>query len=153
MGYRSQVHCVIYGTEDQIAPLVAKHQLLDSEVFKTFHENIKQFTMVKNVYDHAATEAQEPDGEGKRPAIWKDVTFDVIELSNGGEHSWKWYEGYPDVMAWHAFMGEASDAGCCVEFVRIGEEPNDIEVEQHFPDDWGGDHVLSVSSQIHADFG
>jgi hypothetical protein len=153
MGYRSQVHCVIYGTDDQIAPLVAKHRLLGKGVFEMFEENIKQFAMTKRIYDGDATLAQEPNEQGARPILYKDVTFDVIELSNDGEHSWKWYTDYPDVQAWHAFMDEAREVGCCVEFVRIGEEANDIDVEQHFPADWGGDPVLSVSSRIHMDFG
>ena len=53
----------------------------------------------------------------------------------------KWYEGYEDIDAIQAFINDPSDFGPenvgdagasvwdCFKFVRIGEEPHDIETE------------------------
>jgi hypothetical protein len=74
----------------------------------------------------------------------------------------KWYESYPDVQRFKAMMNTFHDGGdtfhdggdddeipgYCTEFVRIGEDYDDVETEQT------GDHVvhfLSVRREIECD--
>lgn len=44
--------------------------------------------------------------------------------------STKWYESFPDVQAHHTLMDQAHELyGAGYRFVRIGEDPNDIDVQ------------------------
>jgi hypothetical protein len=140
MGYRSQVHALIYGPEDKICALVAKHVLEGGNVFEHFKDDIRRFKTKRSVY--TATEAH--DG---RAYAWIEHEIEVIELRGD---SWKWYDDYPDVQAWEALMLEAAtEFDCITEFVRIGEDSNDIQVEMNVED--GGDAYLYVSSSITSD--
>jgi hypothetical protein len=65
---------------------------------------------IRSEFDKHVTEFEKDDAKG-------------VFLS--GEQ-WKWYEGYPDVDAWHAFMDEALRRDLNVEFVRVGEEADDV---------------------------
>jgi hypothetical protein len=147
MGYRSQVHSLIYGPEDKICALVAKHTLLGGGIFtEHFKDDIRRFKVKRSIYDHEATVANEQHGDKPR-AVWTEHAYEVIELKGD---SWKWYESYPDVQAWEALLQEAAnDFDCNYEFVRIGEEPNDIQLEYHVED--GGDVYLGVNSSIYCD--
>jgi hypothetical protein len=138
MGYRSQVRALIYGPEDKICALVAKHQLEGGKVFTSemFGDNIKRFKFERQLYE----ENGQNDGRGYQ---WNGYPYEAIELIGEG---WKWYDDYPDVKAWHAFMDEAADFDCNWEFVRIGEETTDIVVEQHNSDE--GATFLGVSAAI-----
>jgi len=46
----------------------------------------------------------------------------------------KWYSGYYDVDEIERVMRELPDYGFSVEFLRVGEEPNDVESFERFPD-------------------
>ena len=44
----------------------------------------------------------------------------------------KWYDGYPEVDTWTAFVEKAAEFDdLSTEFIRIGENYADIEAEQH----------------------
>jgi len=67
----------------------------------------------------------------------------------------KWYDDYEDVKAFDEFkrkygaLIDAQENGkkWKFEFVRIGEDTNDVEQEQH-----DSSYVLSVSRRIEADY-
>ena len=49
---------------------------------------------------------------------------------------WKWYEGYADIDALNRLLlaGENSN-NCCVRFIRIGEDDNDLERHEYHCDE------------------
>ena len=52
---------------------------------------------------------------------------------------WKWYESYPEVRAHIVLCDIAAETyGAAWRFVRIGEDDEDIDVEQHDADDMRG---------------
>lgn len=63
----------------------------------------------------------------------------------------KWYESYPEVQAWNILLADISDncedTGLAYEFVRVGEETDDIETQ------FGGDveFYLGVSRAIYSE--
>ena len=78
------------------------------------------------VFKHADDLVKDYQGEGNMLLRWSGV---------------KWYEGYEDIDAIQAFVNNPSDFGPetvgdegtavwdCFKFVRIGEEPDDIQTE------------------------
>jgi hypothetical protein len=42
----------------------------------------------------------------------------------------KWYESYPDVAAFMNLLNEVEDLGYEYEFIRVGEDNNDIEMKE-----------------------
>jgi len=73
----------------------------------------------------------------------------IMEFSFSG---WKWYESYPEVQAIEKAMndfcalfdGENAAVEVAMEFVRLGEEYEDIEIKQS----GGSDCLLTVSRSI-----
>ncbi len=54
------------------------------------------------------------------------------------QQGWKWYDGYEDVQAHHRLMEDAAELfGAEWRFVRIGEDANDIDIQ-----DYGHDYDL-----------
>ena len=78
------------------------------------------------VFKHADDLVKDYQGEGNMLVRWSGV---------------KWYENYEDINAIQAFVNDPSDFGPetvgdegtavwdCFKFVRIGEEPDDIQTE------------------------
>ena len=67
----------------------------------------------------------------------------------------KWYDSYPEVAAFQRFVSNyleiadgENDLGWAYEFVRIGEDSNDIEETSSD----GADYVLRVVRNIESDF-
>lgn len=103
MGYRSDVKSLIYGDVERMKVFIVKTKLLGANnALDLFKDNI----VIQTVKADPSTE------------------LTCIELQ--GE-DWKWYESYADVIAWEALLKEAEKDGLDYEFVRIGEESNDIE--------------------------
>lgn len=100
MGYRSEVAGLIYAPQE----LVSK--------FKKDHADVMQ--LLDDEFN---------DGSLK---YLSDEVYDFIYL-HGKE--WKWYDDYKEVKAWHDLMDLAEKDGLAVEFVRIGEEYDDIETD------------------------
>lgn len=124
MGYRSQVTSIIYGEPDKVKAFKVKAKLTHSTVFESFKDNIKDIIIKTSPTDELG----------------------CIELDGD---SWKWYDGYPDVQAWHQMLEDAVEFGLSYEFVRIGEERDDIVVEE------GGDDVnyfLGTHTEITKDY-
>lgn len=108
MGYRSSVVCLMYGNND----------IGDNTIVKEFvRSRVEAYSgdgaaHVKNAFNY--------DGWG--------VTFQADD--------WKWYESYPDIIFLEALFDEfeelvigddASNTSYALEFVRLGEESDDIE--------------------------
>ena len=148
MGYRSQVRSLIYGEPDTICQLVAAHALQGGHnVFTAFGDDITRYRTTRQRYDHDATVAAGPDPDNGRPqVVWQTVEVEVIDLYGD---DWKWCEDYEDVKAWTAFMDQAEELGLSVEFVRIGEENDDVESRFTVQDEESA--FLSVSRTIEVD--
>lgn len=58
-------------------------------------------------------------------------TTSAIMLHGDG---FKWYDSYLDVQAWHTLLDLAREQKLSGEFVRVGEEASDVEVD-NFGDD------------------
>ncbi len=124
MGYRSDVCCVIYGEHDVYKAFITEQALiLGSTVFSEFKHNLTEHIIAMH------------DGS----------TRYMLRMQ---AKDWKWYEGYPIVDGWNAFMQASEEAGLQYEFIRIGEETTDIEI---IVSDQPYGH-MSVHSNISEDF-
>jgi hypothetical protein len=102
MGYRSQVAVVIYGDSRD----AEKYALLKTLMNTTFKEAYTEF-----------------DGN----AEWHDDKH-VLEFAM---EDVKWYDGYGDVKLFMAMLEDIVDLeGFNYEFIRIGEDDNDIETQE-----------------------
>jgi hypothetical protein len=99
MGYRSEVKSVIYADKNKIDSFI--------------NDNKEAFDYLKSEFDDALQ------------VIDKDN--EKIIFLNGD--AWKWYHDYKEIMAWNDFMDLADEKELSVEFVRVGEEPEDIETD------------------------
>ena len=45
--------------------------------------------------------------------------------------SWKWYDSYEDIQAYEAMFNMLQGAKIPYDFVRIGEDPSDVECREH----------------------
>ncbi|MBT4407347.1 MAG: hypothetical protein HOC79_05675 [Euryarchaeota archaeon] len=45
--------------------------------------------------------------------------------------SWKWYESYPDIAMYESMFNMLRGANIPYDFVRIGEDPTDVECREH----------------------
>jgi hypothetical protein len=107
MGYRSNLMVLIYPD----VPTVADEQ-----------ENYDQLkVLMATTFKHVA----DADGFGEYMK-WQDndrvLKFDI--------HDVKWYPDYPDVKMFETMLSTFADGeieGYCTEFIRTGEEADDIE--------------------------
>ena len=108
MGYRSSVVCLMYGNND----------IGDNTIVKEF----------------VRSRVEEYNGSGSSELL------DAFNYDNWGVRfeckDWKWYDSYQDIQFLEAlfdefeevFIGDdASNTSYALEFVRIGEESDDIE--------------------------
>jgi hypothetical protein len=84
--------------------------------------------------------------------IYKDMegkitqTIKILDMSCDDV---KWYDDFDDVKSWTKLLASAEEQGLNYEFVRVGEESDDIEQEQ------GGEnveHFLYPSTSIICDY-
>lgn len=104
MGYRSDVKALIY-------PLGGEHNLLEYDKLKLLMN-----TTFKDVWDYW----------GEEYFKWDDAHRVLMFDAN----SIKWYDAFPEVMRFPKFLDEATDLGYEWEFVRIGENDDDVESVQ-----------------------
>lgn len=114
MGYRSDVMAVIYPDGDSPDEYKALYAQLKVLMATTFKDTI------------AGTNAV--DGFDTCMA-WVDsdctLKFDIPGV--------KWYDSYADVQAFHAMLAQFENdeiPGYCTEFIRIGEDDDDVHVER-----------------------
>ena len=114
MGYRSNVTAVIYPA-DPADPM--SHELYKE--YETEKYNALRFLMGTKFEQLMDMQS----GWFGSNADWDDrnkrLVFEMQDV--------KWYEGYDDVKAFEAMLIEVTELGYCSEFIRIGEEINDIE--------------------------
>jgi len=114
MGYRSHVVALIYPEADSKLEDQARYDQLKVLMATTFKDTIDG----THVADGFAGCMQWYDDE-------RVLKFDLPDV--------KWYDSYPDVIRFHAMLGqfESSDIpGYCTEFVRIGEDSDDVVAER-----------------------
>jgi hypothetical protein len=132
MGYRSQVTAVIYPAtpEDPLGPDAYKEY--EAEKYEALRVLMStKFEMLMDKWF---------GGE----ASWDDrnhrLVFEMQDV--------KWYEGYEDVKAFDAMLINITELGYCSEFVRVGEETDDIE---HRYEGEGLRYILNVQRTITID--
>lgn len=111
MGYRSSVVCLMYGNND----------IGDNTIVKEFvRSRVEAYTSKRVEVGNYIRDAFNYDGWG--------VKFECQD--------WKWYESYPDIIFLEQLFDEfeelvigddRSETSYALEFVRIGEEMEDIE--------------------------
>ena len=108
MGYRSNVVCLMYGNND-----------------------IGDNTIVKE-FVRSRVEAYSGDADGHVKASFNYDGWGVKFQAD----DWKWYDSYPNIQFLEALFDEfeelvigddASNTSYALEFVRIGEDSDDIE--------------------------
>jgi hypothetical protein len=123
MGYRSYLKAVVYGEEEALTAYMTKEKLQAESIFTHFKGQLKLMSI---------------------PFARQTVHALMLELSDV-----KWYDDFPDVIAWTQFIQQAPDHNLNYEFVRVGEESGDIERDE------GGDSVdglLYPRTVIETDF-
>ena len=108
MGYRSEVTALIY-------PDGGEHSALNYDKLKLLMN-----TTFKQVFDEWGGEREFNDGWE-----WNDNVL-VLQFT---ATSVKWYDGYPEVERFVKFLGEVQELEYQYEFIRIGEEDDDIETD------------------------
>ena len=127
MGYRSQVSCVIYPTERNRDVGEERYNLI-----KTLMN-----TQFKDVMD-----------------CWGDdyfVWYDHKKVLEFTASDIKWYDGYPDIQRFNDmrdFFENELNEQISVEFARIGEEYNDIDIECSLY----AENLLNINRSIETDF-
>jgi hypothetical protein len=58
----------------------------------------------------------------------------------------KWYDSFPEVIAWKAFLAKAEEEGLHYEFVRLGEDDSDVEIDYGTND--SGNYILELERHI-----
>lgn len=79
------------------------------------------------------------------------VHDDGVTVLHGYYESVKWYRDmFEDVQAHHTLLGLAEDAGAGWRFIRIGEDADDNEDENHVPAGalWCNDHIWDDSDMV-----
>ena len=118
MGYRSDVAICIYGPKDKMTALVAAARIQGCMPVNAFGG--------LHMFDYS-------NNKHMIHAYYEDV---------------KWYDGYKDVDTWHEFLEQAAEFDdLSTEFVRIGEDDADIEIEQQGDCQW----YLGTNRSVHVD--
>jgi hypothetical protein len=108
MGYRSEVTALIY-------PAGGEHNLLEYDKLKLLMN-----TTFKELFDEWGGEREYEDG-------WEwDDDHRVLQFI---ATSVKWYDSYSEVQRFVKFLEEVHELEYEYEFIRIGEEDNDIETD------------------------
>lgn len=103
MGYRSEVRAIIYGNEQDLsAHILGQVILLNSLTIGELKDYLKRY-----VVQHK-----------------EDEELSVLELHMSNI---KWYSDFKYVTQWMEFMKQSTTMNLQYEFIRIGEEPGDIE--------------------------
>lgn len=134
MGYRSDIAITAYGNKTKLAEL------------KSFYEDAKgklneeESANLKYIVDASLEDSQKP--------LWNDDG----EFFFYGDNL-KWYDGYPTVDLINSVHSKAIELGLAAEFLRIGEQVDDIDEFYDDGDDsdsegWGCEYRLQISRSI-----
>ncbi len=119
MGYRSEVKSLVYGEPAAMAKFIADNAELIEALEADFGKDLEKFDQDK---------------------------YTFLFLSSA---CYKWYDSYSEVKRWHNLLSLANEAELMTEFVRIGEEINDIEQDYSQTE---CEFYLSVDCVINANF-
>ena len=134
MGYRSQVKALIYPDAPEDPMSVTNVQ----DYYTEKYELLK--TLMKTTFGHLTDEG-----------AWLANCFEFDDKRDRlifAAEDVKWYESYSEIAAFHKFRDDVTELGYCTEFIRIGEETDDIQ------QDFTGTNIeyrLSVSRSIEID--
>ncbi len=134
MGYRSQVKALIYPDAPEDPMSVTNVQ----DYYTEKYELLK--TLMKTTFGHLTD-----DGAWLANGFEFDDKRDRLIFA---AEDVKWYESYSEIAAFHKFLDDVTELGYCTEFIRIGEETDDIQ------QDFTGTNIeyrLSVSRSIEID--
>lgn len=123
MGYRSVVKVLVYAERNGVDNTVEKYEQLKTLMNTTF----------KDVYDY-----------------WEDPHFtwdDEHRVLKFSADSIKWYDGYPEIASFEHFLEMVDGLGYEFEFIRVGENYEDIETRQSN----NAEYYLSVRREIEVD--
>jgi hypothetical protein len=113
MGYRSNVKALIYPDAPEDPMSVTNVQ----DYYTEKYEMLK--VLMKTTFGHLTCEgmwfANQFEFDDKRDRL----IFTAEDV--------KWYDSYSDVIAFHTFLNDVTELGYCTEFIRIGEETDDIQ--------------------------
>ena len=134
MGYRSQVTAAIYPAtpEYPLGPDAYKEYETEKYNALRFLMGTKYEMLMDKWFG----------GEAQWDDRHKRLVFEMQDV--------KWYEGYDDVQAFDAMLIEVTELGYCSEFIRIGEEINDIE-SRYEGEGEGVKYLLNVQRTITID--
>lgn len=104
MGYRSEVAIMIYGTAEEMAVVKAVYDRLYSALDAETKETV-DYVM----------------GDDNNGFSEEGFRFHAEDI--------KWYDGYAHIEFFKEFFNEGDDSGASCEFIRIGEEYDDIETD------------------------
>ena len=122
MGYRSDVQALIY-------PPSGDQNLLEYDKLKLLMN-----TTFKDVYES-----------------WGDDWFtwdDKHRVLKFSANSVKWYDSYPEIERFIKFLAEVRDLEYEYEFIRIGEEDDDLETDST----GDANHYMYVERTIQVNF-
>jgi hypothetical protein len=121
MGYRSDVRCVIYAPRVEDAE--GKYESLKLLMNTRYAQVMEEFGGCVHWNDRLQL-----------------LDFDIEDV--------KWYDGYADVIMFTDMYQNMPTLGYCVEFIRVGEESDDVEThEEGVGDNWVQGY-LSVRREI-----
>jgi len=106
MGYRSNIRCLIYPANvREKGEVDTQFDLLKTIMNTTF----------KDVFD-----------------MWSDhfTVDDTNRLFDFAIEDVKWYDSFPDVIAFDAMLPKIEELDFCYEFIRVGEQNGDVEYRQ-----------------------
>jgi hypothetical protein len=134
MGYRSNVKALIYPDAPEDPMSVTNVQ----DYYTEKYEMLK--VLMKTTFGHLLTDTYFDETYFEFDDKRDRLIFTAEDV--------KWYDGYADVSAFHKFLNDVTELGYCTEFIRIGEETDDIQ------QDFTGTNIeyrLSVSRSIEID--
>lgn len=107
MGYRSKVVALVYPTPSSVSDGVGP-------VAEDTYEQLKLLmnTTFKDMFEYWGDHFQ-----------WRDAAH-TLQFETDGV---KWYPSYTEVTRFENFLREVEDLGYATEFIRLGEDYNDIE--------------------------
>jgi len=116
MGYWSDVTIAIYGPEPAMLALIAADRMKENSILRQHSDCIENLRYLGS------------DGPEKQPFRRLLARF----------HRVKWYSDFPDVVQWYDLMqlvvDQYLDRGLCYEFIRVGEDVDDIEGDRRGED-------------------
>jgi hypothetical protein len=119
-----------------------------SEIKAAFYtKKVDEWPMLRLFIDENFPQDLKGDLEVIGSTVYSGYVFSV--------ENWKWYDSYPQVQAFNAFVGAymellgREDAPpWAYEFIRIGEDTEDIETKNA----GNADYLLQVRREIVSDF-